>query len=150
MPLHQLADEIVRLNEQHRSTPVLVTPRYLSLRKSFFVDLVVTLFEKTGRSIRIDWCRGMPSPFSLVGDRIASVRAARMNRALASLTSIGATARFQINGLVARPSGVGGDLVIGICDQQLTLPGWATPIRLGASPLQPQPSTLSHQGLIAR
>ena len=82
MPLRPLADEILRLSERYNSTPVLVTPSYLSLRQQFFVELVGTLFKKTNRSVRIDWYRGMPTLFSLVGDRIAAVHAARMNRAL--------------------------------------------------------------------
>ena len=137
MPLRQLADEIIRLSERHRSTPVLVTPNYLSLRTRFFLELVGTLVEKTDRSIRIDWYRGMPSLFSLVGDRIASAHAARMNRALDSLMSgRGATANIQITGLIARPAGVERDLVIGVCDQHLALPTWTTPIRLAASPTE--------------
>lgn len=137
MPLRQLADEIIRLSERYRSTPVLVTPSHFSLRKQFFLELVGTLAEKTDGSIRIDWYRGMPSLFSLVGDRIASAHAASMNRALASLTSgREPTADIQITGLIARPSGVGRDLVIGLCDQHLTLPPWTTPIRLGASPAE--------------
>jgi hypothetical protein len=135
MPLRQLADEIIRLSERYRSTPVLVTPSYLSLRKRFFLELVGTLAEITDRPIRIDWYRGMPSLFSLVGDRIASAHAASMNRALASLTSgRGATADLQITGLIARPSEVERELVIGLCDQRLALPTWTTPIRLGTSP----------------
>lgn len=137
MPLRQLADEIIRLSERYRSTPVLVTPTYLSLRKRFFLELVGTLVEETDRSIRIDWYRGIPSLFSLVGDQIASAHAASMNRTLASLMSgHEATAKIQITGLIARPGGMERDLVIGLCDQQLALPTWATPIRLGTSPTQ--------------
>ncbi len=137
MPLRQLADEIIRLSERHRSTPVLVTPDYLSLRTRFFLELVAALVEKTDRPIRIDWCRGIPSMFSLVGDQIARAHAARMNRALESLMSgREATASVQITGLIARAGGVERDLVVGVCDQHLILPTWTTPIRLAASPTE--------------
>ncbi len=39
MPLRQLADEIIRLSERYRSTPVLVTPTYLSLRKPILLGI---------------------------------------------------------------------------------------------------------------
>ena len=137
MPLRHLADEIIRLSERHGSTPVLVTPHYLSLRDAILPGIGRCAAEKTDRSIRIDWCRGIPSLFSLVGDQIARAHAARMNRALGSLMSgRAATANIQITGLIARPGGVERGLVIGVCDQHLTLPTWTTPIRLAASPTE--------------
>ena len=134
MPLRQLADEILRLGRQG-STPVLVTPSYLSLRHRFFVELATTLAAKTDRSIRIDWCRGVPSLFSLVGDRIASLDASRLNRALSKgMASDNVLARIEITSSIARPGASDQNLVIGLCDQQLSLPAWTTSIRLGPTP----------------
>lgn len=135
MPLQQLADEIIRLSEQHAVTPVLVTPRYLSLREPFFLELVGTLADKTPRSIRIDWYRVIPGVLGLIGHRVAVARAARINRKLSSLMSQrDATAMVQVTASIARPGGIRRDLSIGLCDQRLELPTWTAPIRLGGSP----------------
>jgi hypothetical protein len=132
MPLHELADEIIRLSQRHVSTPVLVTPSYLSLRQRFFIELVGTLAEMSHRSIRIDWYRGVPGLFSLMGHRVASLRVNRINRALDSKRP--PSAAIQITASIARPNGDRQDLVVGLCDQRLELPAWTTPIRLGGSP----------------
>ena len=143
MPLRELADEILRLSEHRASTPVLVTPSYLSFRQRFFLELVRTLANKTDRSIRIDWYRRMPGYFSFIGDSLASLRVSRDNRALARLMSqhcgnvgpsVGSAAKIQIAATIARPGGAERDLVVGLCDHRLELPPWTTPIRLGSKP----------------
>jgi hypothetical protein len=137
MPLRPLADEIVHLSHRNVSTPVLVTPSYLSLRKRFFLELVGSLAEISQRSIRIDWYRGVPGLFSLIGHRVASARSARINRALSSngrASNRRASAAIQVTASISRPSRDRRELVIGLCDQRLELPAWTTPIRLGASP----------------
>ena len=135
MPLDQLADEIIRLSQRNASTPVLVTPHYLSLRQQFFLELVGALVEKTSRSIRFDWYRDMPGLFGLVSHRIALARASRINRVLKScLSQRELTAAIQITASITRPGGLHRDLSIGLCDQRLELPSWTTPIRLGSSP----------------
>jgi hypothetical protein len=138
MPLEELADEIIRLSEHCASTPVLVTPSYLSLRLPFFAELAGALADKTGRPIRIDWCRPMPNCFSLIGDSFASARAARVNRALRSrLSGRRSTAALQLTSSIARPGGVRRDLVVGLCDHRVSLPPWTTAIRLGGTPDAP-------------
>lgn len=140
MPLRQLADELLRLSEHHRSIPVLVTPDYISLRRRFFVELVITLAETCHRPIRIDWYRNVPSVWSLVSDQVAAVRVARTNTALDALMSrYQVSARMRITGVLPRPGDVMRDdvdreLVIGWCDETRKLPPWATAVRLGATP----------------
>jgi hypothetical protein len=137
MPLRPLADEIVHLSHRNVSTPVLVTPSYLSLRKRFFLELVGSLAEISQRSIRIDWYRGVPGLLSLISHRLASVRSARINRALSSncrTSNCRTNAAIQVTASIGRPSRDRPELVIGLCDQRLDLPAWTTPIRLGASP----------------
>jgi len=135
MPLQSLADEIIRLSEQRTSTPVLVTSSYLSLRQRFLLELVGALANRTPRSLRIDWYRRIPGYFSLIGDRLALAQTARNNRALDSLMS-GHEPKpvIQITASIGRPGGAGRDLVIGLCDENLELPPWTTPIRLGGTP----------------
>jgi hypothetical protein len=135
MPLQEIADEIIRLSQHRGSTPVLVTPSYLSLRRRFFLELIETLAGKSAQSIRIDWYRPMPGLFTFIGDRIASARAARINRSLeAVMAGRESTASIQITASIARPGGRHRKLVIGLCDHRLQLPTWTTKIRLGGSP----------------
>jgi hypothetical protein len=131
MPLQKLADQIIRVSRQQVSTPVLVTPSYLSLRRRFFVELVDTLASVSERTIRIDWCRGVPGPLSLVGHRIANLRASRINRALSRKHP--AAAEVQVTASIGRPGADRTDLVLGICDGRLELPAWTTPIHLSGS-----------------
>ena len=135
MPLQQLADEIIRLSQQHQLTPVLITPRHLSLRLPFFVELSDCLASRTSRSIRIDWLRPVPSAWSLIADRLASRRAHRANRLLlSSMSDQSGPAKIQLTVSIARPLGKRGDLAVGLADDRLKLPTWAAPIRLGGSP----------------
>lgn len=134
MPLRKLADEIIRVSSQQASTPVLVTPSYLSLRKRFFVELIDALAETSGRSIRIDWCHGVPGPMSLISHRIANFHARRINRAVARRHP--SSAEVQVTASIGRPGRERPDLVVGICDAGQELPAWTTPIRLGASPAE--------------
>jgi hypothetical protein len=141
MPLQQLAEEIIRLSQRRASTPVLVTPKYLSLRKRFFLELIGTLAANTERSMRIDWYRPMPGNFSLVGDWIAAARVSITNRAIASMMAGKASGnscicRIQVTASIGRPGGISRELVIGLCDERLELPPWASAIRLGGSPEQ--------------
>ena len=145
MPLTQLAEEIIRVSQWDHSTPVLVTPSYLSLRRQFFVELVKSISAKTNRRIRIDWQRRLPGYFTLIGDAWASWEVRWHNRALAALSRGSATtASIQITASIARPKRVeqdvdqgrdtDQDLVVGLSAPHLELPPWATPIRLGGSP----------------
>ena len=135
MPLHELAEEIIRLSEWHHSTPVLVTPPYLSLRRPFFVELVSAIAERTQRPIRIDWHRRMPGEFSLGREFFAKRRVAACNRTLAKLgDDRGIRAKVQITVTIARPAPIEKELVVGLSNGELELPPWTTPIRLGGSP----------------
>lgn len=131
MPLKQLVDEIIQVSQRQASTPVLVTPHYLSLRNRFFVELVGELARDSDRSIRIDWCRGVPGPLSLIPHRIAMLRASGINRALSRRHP--SAAEIQVTASIGRPNGDRDNLVLGICDARVELPAWTTPIRLGAS-----------------
>jgi hypothetical protein len=135
MPLQEIADEIIRLSQRRGSTPVLVTPNYISLRPRFFLELVDTLACKSDQSIRIDWYRPMPGLFTLVGDRIARARAGHINRSLdAIMAGRPLSASIQITASIARPGGPNRNLVIGLCDHRLILPTWTTRIYLGGAP----------------
>jgi hypothetical protein len=105
------------------------------LRRRFFLELTVTLAEQSSQSIRIDWYRPMPGLFTFIGDRIASARAAHINRSLeAVMAERPSSASIQITASIARPGGRNRKLVIGLCDHRLPLPTWTTKIRLGSSP----------------
>ncbi|MFK8111821.1 MAG: hypothetical protein AB8B91_06450 [Rubripirellula sp.] len=140
MPLQDLATEIVRLNERHALTPVLVTPHYLSLRAEFFQELVRALVSLTQRPIRIDWLASSSSvsagaiPLRLIQAKLAEFRASAINQRLVS-EEPARSARIQLTASIARPRGLDQDLVIGCCDERHELPIWTCAIRLGGSPL---------------
>ena len=135
MPLQQFAQTIISLSEEYLTTPVLITPRYLSLRMQFFVEFVAAIADQTSRSICIDWYRQAPSPLSLAGDRLARCKARRINRVLCRRMSDSSFAQtVQITASIARPGKDNGDLVVGWCKEPVELPTWTTAIRLGATP----------------
>jgi len=138
MPLQQLAGQISVIRSRACSTPVLVTPSYLSLQAPFFVALSTELALCDHRLIRFDWLREVPGAFSFGRDFLADRKATRINRTLASsLQSIGTKASIQITAAIGRPSSASSslassseDLVIGICADHHERPTWTTPIRL--------------------
>jgi hypothetical protein len=153
MPLQQLANEIIRLNERYGLTPVLVTPRYLSLRGQFFIELATALAEQSDRSISFDWLAWTPvaksitTPLDLLRNHIAGIRAIRTNHRLAAaMSGLPGTARIQVTASIARPSAVDHPLVIGCCDQRQALPIWASAIRLGSTPDDATTLTGQHVG----
>jgi len=82
MPLQQIAKHIVSLADRRASTPVLITPPYLSFRASFFIELTGELANHTERPIRVDWYRGMPKPGTLLTDQLAAWQVRGINRTL--------------------------------------------------------------------
>lgn len=135
MPFESMVPEILHLCERRATTPVLVTPSYLSFRTAFFVEFVTALESHTNRRIRLDWYRGMPGPLTLFADGLASKRVRKLNRLLKSKSSRGDEfAYMQITAAIGRPGGPNRELVVGLADANAELPGWATPIRLGATP----------------
>lgn len=129
--LQAIAGEMVRLSETSGKTPVLITPRYLSLRTIFLVELVKSMATQTNRDLRIDWCRPVPSTWSLVGDQAARVRSKAINRSLENASrDLGLTASLQITASIARPGGANRELVIGWCNELFQLPMWTIPIYL--------------------
>ncbi|MGI9470164.1 MAG: hypothetical protein ACR2NZ_01440 [Rubripirellula sp.] len=135
MPLDSIVTEILQLSERRASTPVLVTPAYLSFRGDFFLELVTAVGRQSSRRVRLDWYRGMPGPMTILADRVASRRVNRINRQLSAQSADPAeSAYMQITAAIGRPGGSKRDLVIGLADARLELPGWTTPIRLGATP----------------
>ena len=87
MPLQQIAKHIVILADRRASTPVLITPPYLSFRASFYIELTRELSTHTNRSIRIDWYKGMPTPTTLLSHQVAAWQVRSINRALLRQTS---------------------------------------------------------------
>ncbi len=145
-PLIGLATELIRIRDDRRTTPVLVTPNYLALRPAFYVGLAEALFECDQTSVRYDWHRvGAASLLRVFGDMVAQRYAEAVNRSLESAarkTSHPARlCRMQVTSSIGRPSRKGAELIIGISDETLELPSWATPIALGDQ----QPSQHSHQ-----
>ncbi len=142
MPFAQLADEIIRLSDADVSTPVLVTPSYLSLRRAFIVELAGTLSQKSDRPVRIDWYRcGGGGLMGLISQWWALRRATSINRSLrrrATLLqsqSLEVNASVQVTAAIGRPGGIANVLVVGLCDERHELSGWTTPIRIGGSPI---------------
>jgi hypothetical protein len=80
--LQQIAHQILTLTEQRASTPVLVTPTYLSFRKQFFVELCRELTRHTDRNLRIDWYRKLPGVRTIVVDQLAAWQVKSINRVL--------------------------------------------------------------------
>lgn len=87
MPLPQIAHQIITLADRRASTPVLVTPPYLSFRKQFFVELSRELAAHTDRDLRIDWYRNLPGVRTLVSDQIAAWHVKSVNRSLGRMTA---------------------------------------------------------------
>lgn len=131
MPLVTLANEIIRLSLDGHRTPVLVTPSCLALRRTFFVELVDAIVGRADRATRLDWYRPVPNSFSLIGDRLARHFAGRVSRAIAArVDRCEPRSCLQITASIARPPTNNQVIVVGICDQQMPLPKWATAIRL--------------------
>lgn len=126
-PLAELARSIVSLSNDHASTPVLVLPRYLSLRHHFYVALVRELARLTDRPIRFDCVDTSAHWLSLFTKRLARLNAARWT---AKMQSAG-DATMVISATIGRPGGPRRDLVIGVCAEAVQLPTWTTAIRLG-------------------
>ena len=159
MPLQQIVEQILTLSEHRASTPVLVTPNYLSLRKQFFVELTGELWRHTDRNVRIDWYRGLPGIRTMVSDQFAGWHAKSINRSLSRIATNHRTesgqkteaaassaipvshqpatqlphAMIQLTATIARPGGKTRELVVGLSDIGQTLPDWTTAIWLGAS-----------------
>ncbi len=144
MSLERLADEIIRIANTGRSTPVIVTPSYLSFRPLFFSQFTTLLASRTDRPVRIDWQRG--DSFwnrgigSAIGDRIAGRKAGKITR---MMDQIRPGTSIQVTESIGRPSRQTGiesggsessELVIGLCHTGQPLPAWATPIKLGDRP----------------
>lgn len=130
-PLDGLSAHLVRLSDQRLSTPVLVTPDYLSLRTRFFVELVRSLSTVTNRPIRIDWYRPVPTVASMVSDSVARWRVSATNRAIAAIaTPTDQVGIMQITASISRPGNGFRDLVVGWCGASMPLPPWTTAIEL--------------------
>ncbi len=82
MPLQQIAYQIITLADKRGSTPVLVTPPYLSFRKQFFVELSRELAAHTDRDLRIDWYRNLPGVRTIISDQLAAWHVKSVNRLL--------------------------------------------------------------------
>jgi hypothetical protein len=82
MPLQQIAHQILTLADRRASTPVLVTPPYLSFRKQFFVELTREIANHTERDLRVDWYRGLPGVRTILTDQLASWHVKSVNRLL--------------------------------------------------------------------
>ncbi|MGI9469449.1 MAG: hypothetical protein ACR2OA_20175 [Rubripirellula sp.] len=86
MPLQQIAHQIITLADRRASTPVLVTPPYLSFRKQFFAELSRELADHTERDLRIDWYRNLPSVRTILSDQLAAWHVKSVNRLLSHMT----------------------------------------------------------------
>ena len=87
MPLQQIAHQIITLADRRASTPVLVTPPYLSFRKQFFIELARELTAHTERDLRIDWYRDLPGVRTIISDHLAAWQVKSVNRVLARLST---------------------------------------------------------------
>ncbi len=149
MPLRHLVTEILRISATgpanlgaggavSPSTPVLVTPSYLSLRPAFFLQLAEELVVQADRPVRFDWyCARSGQLLSLVGDVWASRFAASVNRLLMESKrprpddASHPAAVLQITASIGKPSRSGSELIVGLADERLELLSWTTPIWLG-------------------
>ncbi|TWU60060.1 hypothetical protein Poly51_03340 [Rubripirellula tenax] len=133
MSLDLLAREIVRLSVHGGTTPVLVTPSYLSFRPEFFRQFVSAVASRTDRTVRIDWLRTGRGISAVIGDRMAARQAAKITRMLRGDTP--ASHSIELSSSIGRPDGSSSrarsELVIGLCDNRQPLPPWATAISLG-------------------
>jgi hypothetical protein len=117
---------------------VLVLPKYLTLRPVFLVELCDALARETGRAVRIDWCRPMPSVATMLSDFAARLRASSINRQLQREgAERGWQASLQITASISRPGGVQRQLIIGWTGDTMPLPAWTIPIHLGSEPAMP-------------
>lgn len=134
--LKPIAVEMVRLCDQRARTPVIVTPKYLALRSVFLVELCDALLQHADRSVRIDWCRPVPSARTLLSDQLARVEARAINRRLGRLSKQRAQdVHLQITATIARPGGANRQLVVGWCGDDFKLPPWASAIELSGEPM---------------
>ena len=125
-PLGELAEQILRLSDEHGSTPVLVLPVHLTLRRPFYESLARELSRHTDRPIRFDWCHADAGWTAWITRRLAQWHATHLTQALRQA----ANAALVLTASIARPGGPRRDLVIGVCDERLPLPPWTTPIRI--------------------
>ncbi|TWU47721.1 hypothetical protein [Rubripirellula reticaptiva] len=150
MSLDVLAGEIVRLSTLGRTTPVLVTPTYLSFRPMFFRHFVEAVSRQTDRPVRVDWLRTGQGIASVISDVMAKREAAKITRLLRRNTSTKHS--VELSSSIGRPlqgqsdsgkkqkgkTAVGEShqtpIVIGLCHTGEILPTWATAIPLGESP----------------
>lgn len=133
-PLVPLADKLVAAHRVGRATPVLVTPRYLSLAPPFFTALSLEIARHGVGEIRFDWYR--------VGGRLADLpslwwarrRAVRINRCLhAELAASPTTARIELTAAISRPGTSRRVLLVGLSDAHQPLPAYAAPVHFAAS-----------------
>ncbi len=134
MSLDLLAEEVVRLSATGQTTPVLVTPTYLSFRPLFYHQLVVAVAKLTDRPVRVDWLRTGSGVSSLIANAFAKREAARITRRLQRET--GGKHSIELSSSIGRPvDGRAGrsPIVLGLCRQGESLPSWATTIPLSES-----------------
>lgn len=134
-PLRQLTGQFVKIHRRAATTPVLVTPTYLSLRPPFFVALAAEIREFCRLPIRFDWCREIPGVFQFAGHVLVNRQAGQINRALANDSQlIDIDAAMQITATIGRPSA--DRFLIGISTDQIELPPWTTAVRLATTVAQ--------------
>lgn len=143
MPLQQLADQIVAIYDRGQSTPVLVTPSYLSFRPAFYVALAAQLtlhplLNHYRPPIRFDRYRELPGAWSLLVNRFAVAEVIRVNQQLARhLQPVDVMATMRTTVAIGRP--VENKLIVGISSDQHELPGWTTAVRLATTLTVTQP-----------
>lgn len=140
MPLQSLAESIIVLNEKRGATPVIVTPRFLSLRREFFLRLIESLGEVTSRPVRFDWYRSPPGLMGKLDHHLACRKTKRMNRDFERMTDYPNQVSIQMTATVSRPGGAYRELVVGVSDERLELPPWAAAIRLTGHRAKGNPS----------
>ncbi|QDT05586.1 hypothetical protein K227x_39870 [Rubripirellula lacrimiformis] len=148
MSLEPLANRIVEICRSGDTTPVLVTPKYLSFRPAFYQQFVAVLAQRSGRTVRIDWLRTETGIMAMISDTMAMQDAKRITRMLRKRCS--ADHSIELTSSIGRPrsataSSLDGRqrntanrddaLVIGLCHVGQPLPEWVTPIPLGERPL---------------
>jgi hypothetical protein len=142
MSLAALAQQITTIAARGETTPVVVTPTYLSLRSRFVAGLACELIRQDAvRSVQIDWCCGHRRTLHRHWLR----RQAKRSRSLLGQSMLEARgscdvhrqASIAITSVIARPPAEQGKLVVGLCNDQLELPRWTTAIRLGFGVTRP-------------
>ena len=135
MSMEQLAGQIASICNRGTLTPVLVTPRYLSLRAPFLAALTLELTTLHAKHVRFDWNRSISGAGSFIGDAIARWRAGRINRVLANQTfPFANTANVEITASISRPTALSHMWVVGISSEVQELPAWTIPVFLITSP----------------